>query len=113
MASRQLSRIRAVEQRIVLLCGHKVMLSTDLAELYGVTTKHPNQQVKRNRDRFPADFMFQLTPKEKEEVVTYCDHLYRLRFSPTSQAFSIVPGPWKPVFRLCGAGGALGLPTKG
>jgi hypothetical protein len=41
-----------------------------------------NQAVKRNKDRFPGDFMFQLTPEEKLEVVTNCDHLSRLRFSP-------------------------------
>jgi phage regulator Rha-like protein len=58
------------------------MVDADLATLYGVTTKVLNQAVKRNKDRFPGDFMFQLTPKEKLEVVTNCDHLSRLRFSP-------------------------------
>ncbi len=55
----------------------------DLAEIYGVPTKALNQAVKRNIDRFPDDFMFQLTKHEKEEVVTNCDHLKRLKFSPT------------------------------
>lgn len=41
-----------------------------------------NKAVKPNKDRFPGDFMFQLTPEEKLEVVTSCDHLSRLRFSP-------------------------------
>lgn len=59
------------------------MLDIDLAQLYGVTTKHLNQQVKRNWERFPEDFMFSLTRKEKEEVVTNCDHLKRLKFSST------------------------------
>lgn len=58
------------------------MLDADLAEIYGVPTKALNQAVKRNIDRFPEDFMFQLTKQEKEEVVTNCDHLGRLRFSP-------------------------------
>lgn len=53
-----------------------------IAELYGVKTKVLNQAVKRNLKRFPEDFMFQLTKEEKEEVVTICDHLSRLRFSP-------------------------------
>lgn len=53
-----------------------------LAELYGVTTKALNQAVKRNADRFPADFAFSLTDGEKAEVVTNCDHLARLKFSP-------------------------------
>jgi hypothetical protein len=59
------------------------MLDADLADLFGVTTKRLNEQVKRNRERFPADFMFQLTAAEKTEVVAACDHLHRLRFSPT------------------------------
>jgi hypothetical protein len=57
-------------------------LDADLAKLYGVTTKRLNQQVKRNRARFPEDFMFQLTTEEKAEVVANCDHLSRLKFSP-------------------------------
>ena len=55
-----------IEQAILLIRGHKVMLDTDLAHLYGVTTKRLNEQVKRNRTRFPADFMFRL---ENHEVV--------------------------------------------
>jgi hypothetical protein len=50
--------------------------------LYGVATKALNQAVKRNRERFPADFLFPLNAQEKQEVVTNCDHLARLRFSP-------------------------------
>lgn len=53
-----------IERAILLIRGQKVMLDTDLAGLYGVTTKRLNEQVKRNRDRFPLDFMFQLTPEE-------------------------------------------------
>lgn len=59
------------------------MLDADLAELYGVETKALNQAVKRNSDRFPGDFMFQLTAPEKQEVVTNCDHLAKLKFSRT------------------------------
>lgn len=58
------------------------MIDKDIAELYGVTTKRLNEQVKRNRKRFPRDFMFQLTVNEKEEVVANCDHLKNLKFSP-------------------------------
>jgi hypothetical protein len=53
-----------VESSIVLLRGHKVMLDEDLARLYGVTTGHLVQAVKRNARRFPDDFMFQLTNEE-------------------------------------------------
>ncbi len=55
-----------IEQRILLIRGQKVMLDEDLARLYGVPTRRLNEQVRRNLDRFPADFMFQLTPKETE-----------------------------------------------
>ena len=57
------------------------MLDADLAEFYGVATKRLNEQVKRNKDRFPEDFMFQLTKEEKKEVVANCDHLSMLQFS--------------------------------
>jgi len=60
-----------------------VILDADLATLYGVSTKRLNEQVKRNRSRFPDDFMFQLTADEKAEVVANCDQLRRLKFSPT------------------------------
>ncbi len=65
-----------------------------LAELYGVTTKRLNEQVKRNADRFPADFAFVLTESEKAEVVANCDHLVRLKFSRGgSAAHHAHPGP--------------------
>jgi len=60
------------------------MLDSDLAEIYGVKTSRLNEQVKRNIDRFPADFMFQLTDKEKEEVIANCDHLENIKFSRTN-----------------------------
>ena len=59
------------------------MIDADLAALYGVPTKRLNEQVKRNAGRFPADFVFQLDRAERDEVVANCDHLRRLRFSPT------------------------------
>ena len=71
-----------IEQTILIIRSHRVMLDADLADLYGVTTKRLNEQVKRNRKRFPADFMFQLTAQEKTEVVANCDPLTRLKFSP-------------------------------
>jgi ORF6N domain len=53
-----------IEKSILLIRGQKVMLDSDLAELYGVPIKRLNEQVRRNRRRFPADFMFQLTQDE-------------------------------------------------
>lgn len=72
-----------ITTRILTLRGQRVMVDADLAELYGVTTKRLNEQVKRNQARFPQDFMFQLTPEEKQEVVANCDHLKNLKFSKT------------------------------
>jgi hypothetical protein len=74
--------VERVERTILFIRGQKVILDADLAKIYDVTTKRLNQQVKRNRDRFPEDFMFQLTKEEKAEVVANCDHLSRLKFSP-------------------------------
>lgn len=59
------------------------MIDADLAELYGVPTKALNQALKRNQDRFPSDFGFRLSRSEKIEVVTNCDHLARLKYSPS------------------------------
>lgn len=53
-----------VEQKILVIRGHKVMLDSDLAELYGVEAKRLNEQVRRNLERFPEDFMFQLNNQE-------------------------------------------------
>ena len=75
-------RVRSVEAVILTIRGHKVILDSDLASLYGVSTKVLNQAIKRNTRRFPEDFVFSLTGDEKREVVTNCDHLSRLRFSP-------------------------------
>ena len=55
-----------IERRIYFIRGHKVMLDTDLADLYRVPTKVFNQAVKRNKGRFPEDFMFQLSKAELE-----------------------------------------------
>jgi hypothetical protein len=73
--------VEKIEQRILLIRGEKVIMDADLAEFYGVPTKRLNEQVKRNKDRFPEDFMFQLSAEEKSEVVANCDHLSRLKYS--------------------------------
>jgi len=69
------------EKTIILIRGQKVIIDADLAELYGVTTKVLNQAVTRNVQRFPPDFMFRLTKAEKQELVTNCDRLDRLKHS--------------------------------
>ena len=57
-----------IERSILLIRGHKVMLDDDLAELYDVQTKVFNQAVRRNRNRFPSDFMFRLTDREYDSL---------------------------------------------
>src|ERR1017187_5906882 len=72
------------ERRILLIRQHRVMLDYDLAALYGVEARALNQAVKRNLARFPADFMFQLTPAE-------ADHVSRLVSHPASPALGEPP----------------------
>jgi hypothetical protein len=59
---------RRIEQTIFFIRGHNVMLDSDLAHLYGVTAGRLNEAVKRNEDRFPSDFMFQLTKPEFDHL---------------------------------------------
>lgn len=82
--------IERIERRILLIRGEKIMLDSDLAELYGVSTKALNQAVKRNRARFPADFMFRLSARgsRRFEPVTICDR------------FPEAPGSSSPAVRL-------------
>jgi hypothetical protein len=74
--------VEQVQSKILFMRGQKVILDSDLAALYGVPTKRLNEQIRRNHERFPPDFMFQLTKAEKDEVVANCDHLQKLKFSP-------------------------------
>jgi hypothetical protein len=69
------------ESLIFNIRGYKVMIDADLAFLYDTDTKVLKQQVKRNKERFPADFMFQLTKDEKDKLVTNCDRLSSLKHS--------------------------------
>ena len=73
-----------IDRAILIIRGRKVMIDSDLAEIFGVRTYRLNEQVKRNRDRFPDDFMFQLTAEEKQEVIANCDHLEKIKFSRTN-----------------------------
>ena len=74
--------VEQVQSKILFMRGQKVILDADLAALYGVPTKRLNEQIRRNQERFPPDFMFQLTKAERDEVVANCDHLRKLKFSP-------------------------------
>jgi hypothetical protein len=77
----KIERQDPVEKIILLLRGRRVVLDSDLAELYGVTTKRLNEQVRRNAARFPLDFMFRQTETERAEVVANFDHLKKLKYS--------------------------------
>lgn len=68
-----------IERAILLIRGEKVMLDSDLAELYGVETKTLNQAVKRNILRFPEDFMFRLTQEEHDEVASLRSQIVTLK----------------------------------
>jgi hypothetical protein len=71
----------SIKTKIHTIRGKQVILDRDLAELYEVETKALNQAVKRNNERFPEDFCFQLTEIEKNKLVTICDHLKPLKYS--------------------------------
>ena len=72
-----------IENKILLIRNEQVMIDRDLAELYGIETKRLNEAVKRNIERFPADFMFALRPSEKDELVANCDRFAVLKHSST------------------------------
>ena len=73
--------VEMITPKIFIIRAKRVMLDKDLAELYRVKTKRLNEQVKRNKKRFPEDFMLQLTDKEKKELVANCDQLKALKYS--------------------------------
>ena len=70
-----------VEEKILDLHGSKVLLDSDVAELYGVTTKQINQAVSRNLDKFPDGYIIDLSKNEKDELVTNCDRFNALKHS--------------------------------
>lgn len=77
----ELISIEVITSKIFVIRGKKVMLDRDLAQLYEVTTRRLNEQVKRNIKRFPEDFMLQLTKSEKDELVAICDRLNSMKHS--------------------------------
>jgi hypothetical protein len=77
----QLIALKKIQNRIFTIRGFQVMLDKDIAELYHVETKVLNQAVKRNIERFPEPFRFQLNGVEKIELVTNCDRFENLKHS--------------------------------
>lgn len=86
MESKELSTT-TIESRIFTFRGKEIMVDRDLAELYQVETKRLNEQVKRNVDRFPDSFRFQLNEKELSELIANCDRFEKLKHS-TSKPYA-------------------------
>lgn len=99
-ASLELIAAPAIEKRIFFVCGRQVMLDEDLADLYGVETKRLVEQVKRNVERFPVDFMFQLDETEaaalRSQIATSKSGRGGRRYAPTSS-----PSKAWPCFQGC------------
>ena len=81
-----------IENKIFIIRGKSIMLDSDLAILYGVSTKRLNEQVKRNKKRFPEDFMFKLTKYERNELVANCDRFDNLKHSTSMPYAFTEPG---------------------
>jgi len=75
-------KFEEVESKIIEIRGIKVILDSDVAELYGVETKEINQAVSNNPAKFPEGYILELTQEEKAEVVKIFDHLKKIKFSP-------------------------------
>lgn len=98
----ELIPVEIIENKIYIIRGYKVMLDSDLATLYDVETKVLNQAVKRNLERFPSDFMFQLTDDEwnslRSQIVTTKINQSKIRFNPyvfTEQGVAMLSGVLK------------------
>jgi flagellar biosynthesis protein FliP len=91
MDTNQVLNTIAVDDKIFIIRGIQVMVDRDLAELYQVSTSRLNEQVKRNSEKFPSDFMFELTDNEKNELIAKCDNLQKLKFNPSKvKVFTIM-----------------------
>ena len=86
--AKELNAIAIPEESIIntifLIRGKKVMIDADLSALYGIETRTLKQAVNRNKERFPEDFMFELTKKEKKELVEQNERLINIKFSPSN-----------------------------
>ncbi len=97
MAKRIVVPYEKIDRAILLIRNKRVMLDADLALVFGTTTKRLNERVRRNTDRFPSDFFFQLTKEEKDWAVANCDHLGQLKFSTVnpSRLLNMAPSCWQ------------------
>ena len=74
-------KMETIENRIIAIRGEKVLIDGDVAEIYGVETKRVNEAVKNNLDKFPEDYLFELSQEEKNELVENFDRFNRLKHS--------------------------------
>lgn len=88
MSGYELINVESIQNRIFTIRGFQVMLDRDLSGLYQVQTKRLNEQVKRNIERFPEQFRFQLTHSEKSELVANCDRFENLKHSTLTRTVS-------------------------
>ena len=77
----ELIKFNNVENKIITIRNMKVIIDSDVAELYGVQTKEINQAIRNNPEKFPEDYIIELTKVEKTELVKKFDHLNKLKFS--------------------------------
>ena len=78
-------QLQLIQNKIYQVRGERVMLDFDLAEMYGVENRALKQAVRRNMERFPDDFMFQLSKPEWQQLITNCDNLpENIKFSPAT-----------------------------
>jgi len=75
-------KIEEIEELIIVIRDEKVILDSDVAKIYDVTTKEVNQAASNNIEKFPQGYVFELSKEEKFEVVKIFDHLKNIKFSP-------------------------------
>lgn len=83
-----------IDNKIIEIRDCFVILDRDVADLYGVETKRVNEAVSNNKDKFPEDYMFEITKEEKTEVVEYFDHLTPIKYSPHLPKVFTKKGLW-------------------
>jgi len=73
---------KSIDDKIIEMRDNFVLIDRDVADLYGVETKRVNEAVSNNKDKFPEDYMFEITKDEKSTVVEYFDHIAPIKYSP-------------------------------
>ena len=85
---------KSIDDKIIEMRDKFVLIDRDVADLYGVETKRVNEAVSNNKDKFPEDYMFEITKDEKSKVVEYFDHLAPIKYSPHLPKVFTKKGLW-------------------